>query len=131
MSVMLINDASAPSPNGHYSQAACIGDLILISAQLPAIERGSSLRNPNDWIVAQTNAVLEHLLNITKYAGGNLGTIIFVRIYIANIENWDAINRVYESFMGSHKPARAVVNVSKIKSGFDVMMEATATVAKE
>lgn len=131
MSFTLINDADAPSPNGHYSQATCVGDIILISAQLPAIERDSSLRDPNDWVVAQTTAVLEHLLNITKRAGGNLGTIGFVRIYTSDIENWTSINEVYESFMGSHKPARAVVNVSNIKSGFDVMMEAIAAVAKE
>lgn len=121
-----IQTEDAPEPNGHYSQATVIRDIIFVAAQLPSKEHSSIDISSTDKIEWEVHSVLESILSIVKEAGGNLGSIGSVRFYTTSVDYWPIINDVFENFMGSHKPARAVVNVTSIKMGFSIMAEAVA-----
>ena len=52
--------------------------------------------------------------------------VVQCRIYVTDIENWDAVNRVYSEYFGNHKPARIVVPVPALHFGCLVEIEAVA-----
>lgn len=128
MTASFIETPEANSPNGHYSQAVSVGGFLFVSAQLPSGEKtGLTLE---EMVKNQTESILEGILSITKAAGGNLGSICQMRFYVTNLENWHQIDQTYAAFMGSHKPARSVVNVVEIKNNYLVMADAVCHIEK-
>ena len=51
-----------------------------------------------------------------------------VRIYITDVSDWPEVNRLYASFFGGHKPARAIVPVPALHYGLNIELEAVAAV---
>ena len=117
-----------PSANGHYSQAIAHGNLLFISGQLPIDPDTGDIP---EGIVTQTRATLDKLDVILRAAGAKRSDLIQVRIYISNIEDWDAVDRVYREFMGLHKPVRAIVPVGKLHFGCQIEIEAQAALSAE
>ena len=48
-------------------------------------------------------------------------------MYISDIQLWDRVNEVYGKFFGEHRPARAVVPIKNLHFGFDIEIEAIAS----
>ena len=61
-------------------------------------------------------------------AGGKLTDIVKVNIYIKDLEDFAALNEVYEEFFKGHKPARSCVEVSRLPKDGDVEIEAIAII---
>ena len=117
-----IETSNAPIPAGHYSQAVIAGNLIFISGQLPI--NPATKEKTIGTIEEQTLQVLKNIKAIIEEAGGNLHDIIKTTVYISDISLWDSVNRVYASFFGNHKPARAVVPTRDLHFGFKIEIEA-------
>ncbi|GMH98856.1 hypothetical protein TrLO_g14198 [Triparma laevis f. longispina] len=119
--------ASGAAPaGGHYSQAMKNGSELFISGLLPITSDGVKLTGSP--IEDQVKAVLNNMGAILKASGSSPNKIISVRVYLAdfNHENWAAFNKIYNEFVGDHKPARAVVPVPTLHHGFLVEVEAIA-----
>ena len=114
----------APKPGGHYSQAVVHNDMIYVAGQLP-IEPITHKRLSGT-IEEQTERVLQNIEAIVTAAGGSKNSIIKTTAYITDINEWGAVNAVYERFFGSHKPARVVVPVNTLHYGFKIEIEAIA-----
>ena len=114
-----VHTDGASEPNGHYSQGVLLGNLLLISHQLP------SLNNAHDVpIERQVDNLLSAILSITEAAGGQLESIAQVIFRVVDLNDWGALNQAFSSFMGSHKPARSVIAVPQIKGGWRVSADA-------
>ena len=124
MEISRIFTPEAPIPAGHYSQAVVYNNIMFISGQIPAVPgSGEKLNGP---IEEQTLQVLKNIKAITEAAGSDISKILKVTIYISDIELWGDVNKVYATFFGPHKPARAVLPVKDLHFGCKIEMEAIA-----
>lgn len=116
-----INDQPHP---GHYSHYCLGAGMMFISGLLPATPAGEMLSAaPFADQVLQVFASLDTCLrqeNLTR------SQLVMVRVYLADMALWDDFNVLYAQWLGSWKPARAVVPVSGLHYGVLLEIEATA-----
>lgn len=111
---------------GHYSPGVISNGMLYISGQLSI--------DPDTREVAQggidehARLALGNVERVLQAAGLTRGSVVQCRIYITDIEDWDAVNRVVAEFFGAHKPARVVVPVSRLHFGCRIEIEAIAEV---
>ncbi|CAN7704425.1 RidA family protein [Variovorax paradoxus] len=111
-------------PGGHYSYAAVGGGLVFIAGQLPITPAGERLADAAFEVqAAQTLANVEAAL---LAAGSGIGKLLQVRVYLDDIANWPAFDRIYAQWAGPSRPARAVVPTGPLHFGFKVEVEAMA-----
>lgn len=122
----IIESESMPKPGGHYSMCVEHNGTLYISGQLPFEANRKTIPSG---IEAQTKQVLENLNRVLSAAGTNRNKVLMVRIYMADMNDWDIINRIYAEFFGNHKPARLAVPVGVLHYG--ALIEIEATVALE
>ncbi len=115
----------APKPAGHYSQAVIHGNIIYVSGQLPIDPvTGEKRLGP---IEEQTEQVLKNISEILIATGSDIDHVIKTTVYISDIQLWDRLNEVYGKFFGKHRPARAVVPTKDLHHGFQIEIEAIAS----
>lgn len=126
MSVEFISTHKAPAAIGPYSQGTMGlkgAQVVLVSGQLP-IKDGELVNNVKE----ATQTSLENVLAIVEAAGGKLTDIARVGVFVKDIADFNDINEVYTEFFGDHKPARALVEVSKLPKDAVIEIEATALI---
>ena len=114
----------APAAIGPYSQAIAIGDLLFTSGQIPLRADGSLVDGD---ITAQTMQVLANLKAVIEAAGGSLNKVVKTTVFMKNLDDFVAMNKVYGEAFGSHAPARSTVQVAKLPR--DVLVEIEAIVS--
>lgn len=120
----IIQTANAPAAIGPYSQAISIGDLLFTSGQIPL--RADGTLNDGD-ITAQTTQVLANLKAVIEAAGGSINKVVKTTVFMKNLDDFAAMNKVYADVFGSHTPARSTVQVAKLPR--DVLVEIEAIVS--
>ncbi len=125
MEITTISTKNAPTPAGHYSQAVVHGGLVFVAGQVPITAAGQKVTGS---IEEQTEQVLRNVGEILKAAGSDLGRVLKMTVYIADIELWSSVNKVYASIMGEHRPARAIVPTKELHYGFLIEIEAIAAI---
>lgn len=123
-----ISAGDAPQPAGHYSQAIEHQGLVYVSGQLPINPK--SKEKSVGTIEEQTEQVLTNLESILKKANSGKNHVLKVTVYIADIAHWNRVNRVYKNFFGDHRPARAIIPTKELHFGYQIEMDAIATVRK-
>nr|WP_230559115.1 RidA family protein [Variovorax paradoxus] len=109
-------------PGGHYSHAALGGGLVFIAGQLPITPGGERLIDAAfEQQVAQTLANVQAAL---LAAGSSIDRLLQVRVYLDDVANWPAFDRIYARWAGPSRPARAVVPTGPLHFGFKVEVEA-------
>lgn len=121
-----INTEKAPKAVGPYSQATVANGTIYCSGQIPLVPETGELIGGD--IVASTERALTNLLAVVEAAGGAKETIAKVAIFVRDMGQFKTINGVYETFFGDHRPARAVVEVSKLPLDAEIEMDCVAYV---
>lgn len=99
----------------------------MISGQLPVNAQGQALADKS--FEEQTRQVLANLEHCLTRAGVGKDSLVQVRVYVTDIDQWPAFNRLYEQWLGDHRPARAVAGVSQLHFGSAVEVEAMALAA--
>ncbi|MBZ4672159.1 RidA family protein [Deferribacterales bacterium Es71-Z0220] len=117
-----INTKNAPAAIGPYSQAVKVNNMLFVSGQIPINPQTGELVLTN--IEDETKLVLNNLKNIIEHAGFSLNEVAKVTVFIKDMNNFAKINAIYEEFFGSHKPARAVVEVARLPKDVDIEVEA-------
>ena len=120
----IIQTPNAPAAIGPYSQAIQVGDLLFTSGQIPL--RADGTLNDGD-ITAQTTQVLANLKAVIEAAGGSLNKVVKTTVFMKNLDDFAAMNKVYGDTFGSHTPARSTVQVAKLPR--DVLLEIEAIVS--
>ena len=111
-------------PGGHYSHAAVGAGLVFVSGQLPITPAGERLVDAG--FEAQAAQVLANVQAALVAAGSGIDRLLQVRVYIDDMANWPAFDRLYTRWAGSARPARAVVPTGPLHFGLKVEVEATA-----
>ena len=124
MSLLTFNPDTLAAPGGHYSHAVAAAGLVFVSGQLPISAHG--VRLTGQPFEAQVAQVLHNVEAALTAAGSDKSRLLQVRVYVTDIESWPAFNTLYAEWIGSHRPARAVVPVPVLHHGFLIEVEATA-----
>jgi reactive intermediate/imine deaminase len=125
-SVKYVNPPTMSPPGGHYSHATVANGFVFVSGQLPITAQGEKLTQAS--FEAQAQQVLSNVEAALVAAGSGVMQLVQVRVYVDDIANWPAFNRVYERWAGGAVPARAVVPVGALHYGFKVEVEAVGLI---
>jgi 2-iminobutanoate/2-iminopropanoate deaminase len=109
---------------GPYSQAVESGNLIYFSGQIPVDSNTGKLVEGD--ITAQTEQCFKNLLNILTFAGLTTDNIVKVTVFLADINNYAAVNTVYAKYFNPPYPARTAVAVAALPLGAEVEIEVIA-----
>ncbi len=118
----IIVTPNAPAPIGPYSQAIRANGFVFVSGQIP-IDPATEQVVRGD-VVLQTRRVLINLAAILESAGSSLGKVVKTSIFLADLEDFVALNQVYAEYFGGRKPARSTVQVARLPR--DVLVEIDA-----
>ena len=123
MAASIIHTDHAPAAVGPYSQAVLTGGLLLTSGQLGLNPETGILP---EGVEAQAAQALQNIGAILAEAGYERTDVVKTTIFIRNMGDFAAVNRIYAGFFGDHKPARSCVEVSALPKGGLVEIEAIA-----
>ena len=111
---------------GHYVPGVISKGMLYISGQL-SLDPESG-RPPVGGVQAHAEQALRNMERVLRAAGLRKENVVQCRVYISDVNDWDAVNRVYGDFFGEHRPARIVVPVPALHYGCLVEIEAVAEV---
>ncbi|WP_455138856.1 RidA family protein [Thermophilibacter sp.] len=120
-----INARQAPEAFGPYSQGTTAGRLVFASGQLPISAEDSRTLVPGG-IREQTERVIDIIEGILDEVGCTLSDVAQTTVYLASLDDMDAMNEVYARRFTTPAPARAVVGVSELPLGALVEMDCVA-----
>ena len=124
MEIKRISTPNAPRPAGHYSQGVVYNGLVFVSGQL-SIDPQTGERKPGS-IEEQTEQALNNVHEILKAAGSDWDRVLKMTVFVADINLWEAVNKVYMRILGENRPARAVIPSGPLHYGFLIEIEAVA-----
>ncbi len=123
MSVKIIQTQKAPAAIGPYSQAVMTGEMLFTSGQLGIDPVTNALP---EGVEAQTRQSLQNIRAILEAAALDITDVIKTVVFIRNMADFSAVNEIYASFFGDHKPARSCVEVSQLPKGGLIEIEVVA-----
>ena len=118
----IISSEDAPAAIGPYSQAVRHGDLVFLSGQIPLDPATMQLVEGD--IAAQARRVFSNLEAVCKAAGGDLGSLLKVNVYLTNLGNFASVNQVMIDLFDEPYPARAAIGVAALPLGAELEVEA-------
>ena len=118
-----ISADSAPAALGPYSQAIVAGGFVFCSGTV-GIDSATGI--PGNGIEAQTELALRNLNAILTAAGASLSALVKTTIFYTSIDDFPAINAVYERFMPDPPPARSAPASVVLPRGLLISIEAVA-----
>lgn len=122
MTKQAIHTDNAPAAIGTYSQAIQSGNFVFLSGQIPLVP-GTMELVAGDFDV-RARQVFKNLEAVANAAGGDLGNVVKVTIFLTDLENFAAVNSIMEEFFEKPFPARAAVGVASLPKGTDVEADA-------
>ena len=120
---------NAPAPVGPYSQAVRVGPWVFLAGQIPIDPETQTLVTGD--VETQTHRVMRNLAAVLQAAGGGLEHLVSVSIFLTDLEDFPAMNRVYAEYVGEVPPARATVQVSALPKGVKLEISAIAWIPRE
>ncbi|MDB5052384.1 MAG: YabJ [Bacilli bacterium] len=120
-----IATTEAPAAIGPYSQAVLCGNLLYTSGQIPLGLDGQVVAGG---IVEQTHQVFQNLRAILAAAGCGFQDVIKATVFIKDMNQFSALNEIYASYFGEHKPARSTVEVARLPRDVFVEIELIVSV---
>ena len=109
-----------------YSRAVRAGDQVHVSGTTPVDDAGEVI---GETPYEQTVAALEIVEEALDEAGASLADVVRTRLYVTDIDDYEAIGRAHGEFFGDVRPATSMVEVSRlVREEFRVEIEATALV---
>lgn len=124
MALTMIQTDRAPAALGPYSQAVRAGDWLFVSGQIGLIPATGQFAG--EGLQEQATQSLQNLRAILEEAHLGLSNVVSVDVFLLDMTQFAAFNKLYEAFFGSHKPARAVVAVSGLPRGALVEIKCVA-----
>ncbi|MDN7247574.1 RidA family protein [Planococcus shenhongbingii] len=112
---------------GPYSQGVISGELFYSSGQIPLTPSGEMVEGS---IVDQAHQVFANLKAILAEAGSSLESVIKTTVFIKDMNDFAALNEVYASYFGDHKPARSTVEVARLPKDAKVEIEVIAKITE-
>jgi len=122
MSRKAIHTDGAPQAIGTYSQALAVDRTVYLSGQIPLDPESMEIISGDTR--AQVEQVLANLAAVAAAAGGNLGDIAKLTVYLTDLGDFNTVNDVMAERFDEPFPARAAVEVAALPRGARVEIDA-------
>ncbi len=120
----IVQTEKAPAAIGPYSQAVKAGGLVFLSGQV-ALDPASGQVVAGD-VRAQTERVLKNLQAVLAAAGSSLAAVVKATVFLADMNDFAAMNEVYGRFFSGDPPARATVQAARLPKDVQVEIDLIA-----
>lgn len=121
MSRSIVSTPNAPAAIGTYSQAVNANGTVYLSGQIGLDPATMQLV---EGFEAQTVRVFENLKAVAEAAGGSLGDVVKLNIYLTDLANFAKVNEIMARYFSEPYPARAAVGVRELPKGAVVEADA-------
>ncbi|CAN5674422.1 RidA family protein [soil metagenome] len=122
----IIQTDRAPQAIGPYSQAIKARGFVYASGQIPIDPATGQFVAGG--ITEQTEQVMKNVAAVLEAAGSGLDRIVKTTVFLADMEEFAAMNEVYAMFFASDPPARATVQAAGLPRNARVEIEVIALV---
>jgi 2-iminobutanoate/2-iminopropanoate deaminase len=120
----MIKTESAPAAIGPYAQAIEADGVVYCSGQLPINPKSGNIEAVD--AAGQTMQVLLNLRAVLEAAGAGLDKVVKTTVFLTDIGDFPAVNKVYAEMFAGHTPARSTVQVARLPKSAKVEIEAVA-----
>lgn len=120
----IIKTAGAPEAIGPYAQAIVANGMVFCAGQIPLNPKSGLIEV--EGAAEQTLQVLLNLRAVLEAAGSNLDKVVKTTVFLTDLGDFPAVNKVYAEMFGGHTPARSTVQVARLPKGAKVEIEAIA-----
>jgi 2-iminobutanoate/2-iminopropanoate deaminase len=114
----------APRAIGPYSQAIRAGSLLFCSGQIPIDPATGEFVSGG--VAEQTEQVMRNLSAVLQAGQSSLKQVVKTTVFLADMDDFTAMNEVYGLFFGGNPPARATVQAARLPRDAKVEIEAIA-----
>ena len=123
MDKQTIASAAATPPIGPYSPALAVGDFVFVSGQIALDHEGkiAAIIVPE-----QARKALENMRAQLAETGLGMDAVVKTTIFLTNMDDFAAVNEVYDEFFDPPYPARSTVEVARLPKDVKVEIEAIA-----
>jgi 2-iminobutanoate/2-iminopropanoate deaminase len=123
----IISTENAPGAIGPYSQAIKAGGMLFCSGQIPIDTATGEFVEGG--VVEQTEQVLRNLKAVLEAAGAGISDVVKTTVFLADMNDFAAMNEVYAKYFDADKPARATVQAARLPRDARVEIECIAVLA--
>ena len=109
---------------GPYSPALRAGNLLFLSGQIPLDPGTGSIVDGG--IEAQTDRVMRNIGALLRAAGGGFEHLVRTTVYMLDLNEFAAMNGVFEKYVASPPPTRATVQVARLPRDVRIEIDAIA-----
>lgn len=124
MEKKVLHTVKAPAAIGPYSQAIEVNGFVFASGQIP-INPATGEMVVGD-VKEQTRQALTNASEVMKAAGLDLSHVVKTTVFLADMNDFAAMNEVYATFFSAPFPARSAVAVKTLPKGALVEVECIA-----
>jgi enamine deaminase RidA (YjgF/YER057c/UK114 family) len=126
----LISSGTAWEPRVGYSRAVRVGPHVHVSGTTATDEDGGVVGRGDPY--EQTKRALGNVEAVLSEAGASLADVVRTRLYVTDIDEWEAVGDAHAEVFGGVRPATSMVEVSRlIDPDLLVEVEATAFVGED
>jgi 2-iminobutanoate/2-iminopropanoate deaminase len=124
----IVRTDQAPDAIGPYSQAVSANGFVFTSGQIPIDPATGQFVSGG--IAEQTQQVLKNLSAVLEAAGSGLQQVVKTTVFLADMEDFTAMNEVYATFFGAEPPARSTVQAARLPRDARVEIDVVALAGK-
>ena len=122
----IVSTENAPGAIGPYSQAVKTNGMVFCSGQIPIdVKTGEFVSSD---VAEQTHQVLKNLSAVLAAAGSGLNNVVKTTVFLADMNDFTAMNEVYAEYFSENKPARATVQAARLPRDARVEIDCIAVV---
>lgn len=113
----------APRPVGPYSQVIKAGGFLFLAGQIPLTPE--NVMNEGD-VVQQAHQVMKNLQAVLEKAGATLNHVVKTTIFLADLNDFEVVNKVYAEYFQEPYPARSTIQAARLPKGARLEIDAIA-----
>ncbi len=122
----IISTENAPGAIGPYSQAVRVENMVFVSGQIPINPQTGEFVSSD--VAEQTEQVLKNLSAVLEAAKSSLNNVVKTTVFLADMNDFAAMNEVYAKHFSENKPARATVEAARLPRDARVEIDCIAVV---
>jgi 2-iminobutanoate/2-iminopropanoate deaminase len=122
----VISSPDAPPAIGPYSQGIDTGSFVFLSGQIPLM--GDTGKFVQGMIKEQTEQVIANIKALLATRGLDLSDVVKATVFLADMEEFSAMNEIYAKHFTGTPPARSTVQVARLPRDARVEIEVIAQV---
>jgi len=123
----VVETTEAPKAIGPYSQAVVVNGFVYTSGQIGSDPKTGTLA---EGVEAQSEQVLKNIAAVLKASGSSMANVVKTTVFLADMNDFAAMNEIYLKHFKSPFPARSTVQVARLPRDAKIEIEVVAVLNK-